>query len=212
METFLYISPTTSCANVLSIYSITPFTINNNTFMSLYQFILYRCALIIENKFIAEIILQNSNPNDNVRLINHLKSNNLSISKDNLINICKIGSYQKFLQNPYAGNYLCRINSKVIFIFADPNDRFWGIGYDKNTCNANTDKWGDNRLNDILICTKIAIQSEFYPKKNCETPHTSIFYSRLSHVHSLRQSRRSTSGIRKYNTVLHRAAAYSTKK
>ena len=59
------------------------------------------------------------------------------------------GLKQKFLQNPDLLEQL-KEDKDTIFVEASPEDRVWGIGYDKENALANIDNWGQNLLGKLL--------------------------------------------------------------
>jgi ribA/ribD-fused uncharacterized protein len=64
--------------------------------------------------------------------------------------IVEEGNYVKFSQDERLKGVLLGTGSREI-VETSPNDRFWGIGFDTESAEANVQNWGEDRLGKALM-------------------------------------------------------------
>jgi ribA/ribD-fused uncharacterized protein len=129
----------------------TEFKIENLTFSSAEQYMMYRKAKLFNDNEVAEKIMSTKNVREQKSLGREVKNFDLEIWNQNALDIVYRGNKAKFEQNAEYLNLLLSTKGKTI-VEASPYDKVWGIGMtSENNDSENVLKWkGTNWLGIVL--------------------------------------------------------------
>ena len=102
-----------------------------NTYNCLEQYIMYKKAMLFGDLKLAEEILKTEQPRFQTNLGNKIKNYDEEIWNKNIHDIIFEGNMLKFKQNSRIKKLLIQTYPKIL-AFADPNDKFLGIGLSKD--------------------------------------------------------------------------------
>lgn len=136
---------------IISIFYNHNFIINLQKFNCLYQYLIYKKALICGDFLISQKII---NTND-IKLIkfynNIIKTNSVIIDEYFIMNILKEGLIAQIKQNKNLCDFLLNRDN---FVYCDIHDSILGIGIDNKIAIFNKDKWGLNLYGKTLDLVK----------------------------------------------------------
>ncbi|MFD0991640.1 NADAR family protein [Tenacibaculum geojense] len=127
------------------------FKIDNLTFNSAEQYMMFRKAELFNDNEIADKIMSTSNVREQKKLGRQVKGFDIEIWNRNALDIVYKGNKAKFEQNSEHLKLLISTKGKTI-VEASPYDKIWGIGLDSdNEDSYNPLKWkGTNWLGIVL--------------------------------------------------------------
>ncbi len=127
------------------------FKIDNLTFNSAEQYMMYGKSKLFNDNEVAEKIMNTKNVREQKYLGREVKNFDLEIWNQNALDIVYKGNKAKFEQNPECLNLLLSTKGKTI-VEASPYDNVWGIGLPSdNEDSQNPLKWkGTNWLGIVL--------------------------------------------------------------
>jgi ribA/ribD-fused uncharacterized protein len=125
------------------------FCVDNVTFISGEQYMMFKKAMFFEDVDVATEILLETDPRKQKALGRTVKNFVPEKWSEVCYEIVKKGIREKFAQNPRLLKYLLEYKGYEI-VEASPEDRIWGIGFDEEHAMKNIDNWGTNYLGKIL--------------------------------------------------------------
>jgi ribA/ribD-fused uncharacterized protein len=123
---------------------------NGLQFSSAEQYMMYRKAMIFEDRETANQILAASNPREQKSLGRKVKNFEPKFWDKHKFDIVLEGNFLKFKNNEHFAKQLLGTQD-LILVEASPYDRIWGIGYAEADALANLDNWGKNLLGLALM-------------------------------------------------------------
>lgn len=132
---------------VCSNWYMSDFTVDGEKFNCVEQYMMYRKAILFNNKQLAKEILAEKEPKNMKEYGRRVKRFNQDIWDKHKFEIVFTGVYNKFNQNNELRQWLIEADADY-FVEASPYDAIWGIklGVDDMRC-LNTDQWkGENLL------------------------------------------------------------------
>jgi len=73
--------------------------------------------------------------------------------------IVERGNFLKLSQDERLKEILLGTGNREI-VETSPNDTFWGIGYDTESAEGNTENWNENRLGKVLMSVREMLRKE----------------------------------------------------
>lgn len=145
----------------LSNWYSTRFKINGHTYTTSEQYMMAQKALLFNDLFIYEAILNADTPRESQKLGRKVQGFNQSIWNSNKFKIVVQGNLAKFSQNRLLGNFLIQTGSKIL-VEAAPNDKVWGIGMSESDTRAvDPNNWdGLNLLGFALMEVRAKLLSQ----------------------------------------------------
>jgi len=127
------------------------FNVNNINFNCAEQFMMYRKALLFQDKEAVKRILNSREPEEQKRIGQEVKGYRDDVWIPQREVIVYEGNYAKFTQNPELYMNLM-LTQGTILVEASPKDTIWGIGLSADDPRAQDEKsWkGQNLLGKIL--------------------------------------------------------------
>lgn len=148
-------------SNIVSIYYNNNFIVNSQKFNCLYQYLIYKKALLCGDFLVSQKI---ANTND-IKLMkfynNIIKTNNIIFDEYFIINILKEGLIVQAKQNKKLFNLIMNNDN---FIYCDYFDKILGIGYDTEIAIFNKDNWGQNLYGKIIDLVKNILTIDYNNK------------------------------------------------
>lgn len=140
----------------LSQWYYAPFTYAGVTFDTCEHWMMYQKALLFEDTYSANRVLQAKTPKEAKRIGRQVKSFNPRVWDSHKKEIVYKGNLYKFGTNPQLKAFITSFDDNVTFVEASPYDRIWGIGLTEFDPRAKSrDTWhGQNLLGEAL--TKVA--------------------------------------------------------
>jgi ribA/ribD-fused uncharacterized protein len=127
------------------------FVENDIEFNCCEQYMMFKKAMLFNDKEIAKKILATKEPREQKKLGRIVKNFNQDIWDQHKENIVKEGNYLKFSQNEDLKEYLIDTYPYEL-VEANKYDKIWGIGMFAHDPNIHdTSKWGQNLLGKILM-------------------------------------------------------------
>lgn len=150
----------------LSNWYLSEFIIDDITFSSMEQYMMYEKAILFHDQETAEKILQTDNVAEIKALGRTVQNFDDTVWGQSREEIVYKGVYEKFRQNPELRKRLERTGEEVIAECA-VKDRIWGIGLSmKDEDRFCVDRWkGQNLLGKILMDVRKDIKQGNYEKK-----------------------------------------------
>lgn len=150
----------------LSNWYLSEFIIDDITFSSMEQYMMYEKAILFHDQETAEKILQTDNVAEIKALGRTVQNFDDTVWGQSREEIVYKGVFEKFRQNPELRKRLERTGEKVIAECA-VKDRIWGIGLSmKDEDRFCVDRWkGQNLLGKILMDVRKDIKQGNYEKK-----------------------------------------------
>ena len=150
----------------LSNWYLSEFTIDDITFSSMEQYMMYEKAILFHDQETAEKILQTDNVAEIKALGRTVQNFDDTVWGQSREEIVYKGVFEKFRQNPELRKRLERTGEEVIAECA-VKDRIWGIGLSmKDEDRFCVDRWkGQNLLGKILMDVRKDIKQGNYEKK-----------------------------------------------
>ena len=147
----------------LSNWYCSAFTVDEITFSSMEQYMMYKKAILFQDYQTAEKILSTDDVAEIKALGRIVQHFDEEIWREKRVSIVHKGVLQKFLQNPELAEKLLETGEQMIAECA-VKDKIWGIGLsmgdEERFC---VDKWkGQNLLGQILmqVRAEISVQSQ----------------------------------------------------
>ena len=147
----------------LSNWYCSAFTVDEITFSSMEQYMMYEKAILFQDQQTAEKILGTDDMAEIKALGRMVRNFDEKIWREKRVSIVHKGVLQKFLQNPELAEKLLETGEQMIAECA-VKDKIWGIGLsmgdEERFC---VDKWkGQNLLGQILmqVRAEISVQSQ----------------------------------------------------
>ena len=147
----------------LSNWYCSAFTVDEITFSSMEQYMMYKKAILFQDYQTAEKILSTDDVAEIKALGRMVQHFDEEIWREKRVSIVHKGVLQKFLQNPELAEKLLETGEQMIAECA-VKDKIWGIGLsmgdEERFC---VDKWkGQNLLGQILmqVRAEISVQSQ----------------------------------------------------
>lgn len=150
----------------LSNWYLSEFTVDDITFSSMEQYMMYEKAILFHDQETAEKILQTDNVAEIKALGRTVQNFDDTVWGQSREEIVYKGVFEKFRQNPELRKRLERTGEEVIAECA-VKDRIWGIGLSmKDEDRFCVDRWkGQNLLGKILMDVRKDIKQGNYEKK-----------------------------------------------
>lgn len=150
----------------LSNWYLSEFIIDDITFSSMEQYMMYEKAILFHDQETAEKILQTDNVAEIKALGRTVQNFDDTVWGQSREEIVYKGVFEKFRQNPELRKRLERTGEEVIAECA-VKDRIWGIGLSmKDEHRFCVDRWkGQNLLGKILMDVRKDIKQGNYEKK-----------------------------------------------
>ena len=150
----------------LSNWYLSEFTIDDITFSSMEQYMMYEKAILFHDQETAEKILQTDNVAEIKALGRTVQNFDDTVWGQSREEIVYKGVFEKFRQNPELRKRLERTGEEVIAECA-VKDRIWGIGLSmKDEDRFCVERWnGQNLLGKILMDVRKDIKQGNYEKK-----------------------------------------------
>ena len=150
----------------LSNWYLSEFTIDDITFSSMEQYMMYEKAILFHDQETANKILQTDNVAEIKALGRTVQNFDDTVWGQSREEIVYKGVFEKFRQNPELRKRLERTGEDVIAECA-VKDRIWGIGLSmKDEDRFCVDRWkGQNLLGKILMDVRKDIKQGNYEKK-----------------------------------------------
>lgn len=150
----------------LSNWYLSEFIIDDITFSSMEQYMMYEKAILFHDQETAEKILQTDNVAEIKALGRTVQNFDDTVWGQSREEIVYKGVFEKFRQNPELKKRLERTGEEVIAECA-VKDRIWGIGLSmKDEDRFCVDRWkGQNLLGKILMDVRKDIKQGNYEKK-----------------------------------------------
>lgn len=150
----------------LSNWYLSEFIIDDITFSSMEQYMMYEKAILFHDQETAEKILQTDNVAEIKALGRTVQNFDDTVWGQSREEIVYKGVFEKFRQNPELRKRLERTGEEVIAECA-VKDRIWGIGLSmKDEGRFCVDRWkGQNLLGKILMDVRKDIKQGNYEKK-----------------------------------------------
>lgn len=150
----------------LSNWYLSEFIIDDITFSSMEQYMMYEKAILFHDQETAEKILQTDNVAEIKALGRTVQNFDDTVWGQSREEIVYKGVFEKFRQNPELRKRLERTGEEVIAECA-VKDRIWGIGLSmKDEDRFCVDRWkGQNLLGKILMDVRKDIKQGNYEKK-----------------------------------------------
>lgn len=150
----------------LSNWYLSEFIIDDITFSSMEQYMMYEKAILFHDQETAEKILQTDNVAEIKALGRTVQNFDDTVWGQSREEIVYKGVFEKFRQNPELRKRLERTGEEVIAECA-VKDRIWGIGLSmKDKDRFCVDRWnGQNLLGKILMDVRKDIKQGNYEKK-----------------------------------------------
>ena len=150
----------------LSNWYLSEFTIDDITFSSMEQYMMYEKAILFHDQETAKKILQTDNVAEIKALGRTVQNFDDTVWGQSREEIVYKGVFEKFRQNPELRKRLERTGEEVIAECA-VKDRIWGIGLSmKDEDRFCVDRWkGQNLLGKILMDVRKDIKQGNYEKK-----------------------------------------------
>lgn len=127
-------------SGIYSQWFLADMVIDGITFNSCEQYMMYRKAMLFEDKQVAQQILREKNPKEQKKWGRQIKNFDKSIWEQNCLSIVYKGNLAKFTQNQKLQEELLDTEDRFL-VEASPLDTIWGIGMAEN------DEGVDNPLN-----------------------------------------------------------------
>lgn len=129
------------------------FTIDDITFSSCEQYMMYKKAMLFGDDKIAELILLSDEPVDQKALGRKVKNFDRDIWDEHCFSFVYQGNYAKFSQNEELKNQLQLTGDRII-VEASPYDKIWGIKMDVGDDSIeNPENWRGQNLLGFAIMT-----------------------------------------------------------
>jgi ribA/ribD-fused uncharacterized protein len=137
------------------------FTVEGIVFNTAEQYMMYKKALLFDDKEVADKILKTTDPRQQKELGRQVVGFNNKLWQQYAFEIVYNANYQKFKQNADMKELLLDTSNKSI-VEASPSDKIWGIGLSENDINRlDRTKWnGTNWLGEALTCVREDIKNE----------------------------------------------------
>ena len=150
----------------LSNWYLSEFTVDDITFSSMEQYMMYEKAILFHDQETAKKILQTDNVAEIKALGRTVQNFDDTVWGQSREEIVYKGVFEKFRQNPERRKRLERTGEEVIAECA-VKDRIWGIGLSmKDEDRFCVDRWkGQNLLGKILMDVRKDIKQGNYEKK-----------------------------------------------
>ena len=150
----------------LSNWYLSEFTIDDITFSSMEQYMMYEKAILFHDQETAEKILQTDNVAEIKALGRTVQNFDDTVWGQSREEIVYKGVFEKFRQNPELRKRLERTGEEVIAECA-VKDKIWGIGLSmKDEDRFCVERWkGQNLLGKILMDVRKNIKQGNYEKK-----------------------------------------------
>lgn len=150
----------------LSNWYLSEFTVDDITFSSMEQYMMYEKAILFHDQETAKKILQTDNVAEIKALGRTVQNFDDTVWGQSREEIVYKGVFEKFRQNPELRKRLERTGEEVIAECA-VKDRIWGIGLSmKDKDRFCVDRWkGQNLLGKILMDVRKDIKQGNYEKK-----------------------------------------------
>lgn len=150
----------------LSNWYLSEFTVDDITFSSMEQYMMYEKAILFHDQETAKKILQTDNVAEIKALGRTVQNFDDTVWGQSREEIVYKGVFEKFRQNPELRKRLERTGEEVIAECA-VKDRIWGIGLSmKDEDRFCVDRWkGQNLLGKILMDVRKDIKQGNYEKK-----------------------------------------------
>ena len=135
-----------------------PFVYNGKTFRTAEQFMMYMKAVIFNDKAVANKILNTprAHPAEHRKMGRSVRGfSNEKWNKESMA-IVVMANILKFTQNEDLMRTLLSTTGAIL-VEASPMDPIWGIGFGAETAADNSAFWGENRLGQALMWTRMAI-------------------------------------------------------
>jgi ribA/ribD-fused uncharacterized protein len=120
------------------------------------QYMMYQKAMLFNDKETANKIMKATEPREQKKLGRQVKNFDADLWNSASYEIVKKGLKIKFTQNDFLKDYINKYKG-YIMVEASPYDNIWGIGFDEKNALKNIDKWGENRLGNILTDLSLEI-------------------------------------------------------
>jgi ribA/ribD-fused uncharacterized protein len=114
------------------------------------QYMMYAKALLMSDSMKAQKILAASGSAEAKGLGREVKNFDHTTWERNCDTAVGKGNYLKFSQHERLKRSLLGSESRKI-VGTSPKDRFWGIGFDTESAEANIENWGENKLGKALM-------------------------------------------------------------
>lgn len=134
----------------LSNWYPTEFYENDIKFSNSEQYMMYKKAILFNDKEIADEILEDANPKVIKSKGRLVKGFNQEIWEKNSKEIVYKGCLLKFSQNSEIKSFLLNTKDKIL-VEASPYDKIWGIGISKKDAENGKDWKGSNWLGECLM-------------------------------------------------------------
>ena len=165
----------------LSQWYDSPFIINDNSFGTAEQFMMWSKASLCGDETMANRILNSieSHPADHKRMGRLVRNFNESVWTNASLHVVVVGNLCKFTQNVKLKNILMNTNEKML-VEASPSDRVWGIGFAHEIALSNRSEWGQNKLGRALMIVRMMIvQMDEYSESFTNTSQLSEMCERM---------------------------------
>ena len=150
----------------LSQWHMVDFVVDGMTFCCTEQYMMYKKALLFDDKLTALKILATRNPRDHQTLGRSVKNFDQKIWDANKRQIVLEGNFHRFSQSKPCRELLFSTGNKIL-VEASPYDKVWGIGLaEADPLALNESTWrGQNLLGKVLTDVReILITKEEYPE------------------------------------------------
>lgn len=139
-----------------------PFTLDNQTFVTAEQYMMYKKALLFDDTSIARLIMETSDPRMQKKLGRAVSNYDDSVWSNIADEIVYYGNRAKFTQNAVLHAALIATEGTVL-VEASPYDCRWGIGLSADDPRAqDQSQWrGENRLGFILTRLRDDLKGEY---------------------------------------------------
>jgi len=123
------------------------------------QYMMWAKALLMSDEATAKKILAAPRPAEAKALGRQVRSFDQELLEWHCDAIVERGNFSKFSQDERLKEILLGTGNREI-VETSPNDRFWGIGYDTESVEGNTENWDENRLGKALMGVREMLRKE----------------------------------------------------
>ena len=148
-EPIFFSSHKNESTGFLSSFYSAPFFDDGVLFSGASHYIIYRKALLFEDKDMAALILATANPFMQYRLGRRIKGFKEKTWKNHRKAIVKRANQLKFCQHPHLLVKLCNLSGDIVQ--ASKTDSIWGIGLTASEAKTSRKKWGENLMGKSLM-------------------------------------------------------------